>query len=53
MGDDQAVPRGQSRGNQNIGACRVSTVHTRGSSSFDGPSSTRWGRKISIDGFSL
>jgi hypothetical protein len=26
----QTQPRGQSRGNQNIGACRVSTAHTSG-----------------------
>jgi hypothetical protein len=26
----QMHPRGQSRGNQNIGACRVSTAHTSG-----------------------
>src|SRR5580704_14432090 len=26
----QMQPRGQSRGNQNIGACRVSTAHTSG-----------------------
>ena len=26
----QMQPRGQSRGNQNIGACRVSTAHTCG-----------------------
>lgn len=29
-GPAQMHPRGQSRGNQNIGACRVSTAHTSG-----------------------
>jgi hypothetical protein len=29
----QMQPRGQSRGNQNIGACRVSTAHTSGGAS--------------------
>ena len=45
----QTHPRGQSRGNQNIGACRVSTAQTSGSA----PGRAARGRNSPSDGSSL
>ena len=48
-----AHPRGQSRGNQNDGAWRVSIAQTRGSSSAEGPTATRLGANTSMSDSSL
>ncbi len=47
----QMQPRGQSRGNQNIGACRVSTAHTSGlpSGSASGRAMTRLCTRSTFD----
>ena len=47
----QMHPRGQSRGNQNIGACRVSTAHTSGGA--PGFVAGTCGRNLLRDGSSL
>jgi hypothetical protein len=37
VGTGHTQPRGQSRGNQKLGACRVSTAHTRGEATGSAP----------------
>ena len=50
-GTGQMQPRGQSRGNQNVGAWRVSTAHTSGGAS--GFVAGVWGRNRRSAGSSL